>query len=79
MEVNRTKKVIILERVLNQSRAIVLINAAESDQLNFNVECTDSARIKLTLLVCDRSRIVDLWHAAAENQTGRVGERTSDF
>lgn len=53
VEVNRIKKVLILEPLNSRTQAILFVNAPGSDLLNFAVDQLDSARLRLTLLVAD--------------------------
>lgn len=53
IEVNKVKKVLILERFKTASKAILFVSSNGSDVLNYSVDYNDSAMIKCTFLVCD--------------------------
>ena len=53
VEINRIKKVLILEQFNTLTKALLFVNSAGSDILNFTVDHNESARIRLTLLVGD--------------------------
>lgn len=52
-ELNRVKKVLILERVTS-TETLLFINVAGSDLLNFLVDYSESFKIKFTVLATDQ-------------------------
>lgn len=53
VEINRIKKVLILEPFHSLTKALLFVNSPNSDLLNFTTDHADSAKIKFTLLVTD--------------------------